>query len=78
MSQEPTKESSKSMMTTNSKPNQPLSPLAQVLMNNQLKTFYSTTSSSRLRVVTSAFMSQNHMLAREINKNYKKLHFKAA
>ena len=66
LSSEPTKESSAASVKGS---------LAQ---DSKLKTFYSTTSSSRLRVVASHFMTQNHFLAREINKNYKKLHFKAA
>lgn len=73
VSVEPTKESS---MASNAGKMSPTNNMALVF--DKHKTFYSTTSSSRLRVVTSHFMTQNHFLAREINKNYKKLHFKAA
>ncbi|CDW89488.1 UNKNOWN [Stylonychia lemnae] len=87
MNQDPTRDTNKSGVSNDQQQIIPrrlsqkeLSPLNLVFQagSDKLKTFYSTTSSSRLRRASSQYMSQNHVMARYINKEYKKLHFKAA
>ena len=45
---------------------------------DKFRTFYNTNTSSRLRNAHSQYMMQNHIIARHFNKEYKKIHFKAA
>lgn len=40
-----------------------------------LTTFYSTTSNGRKGYMVPEYMSQNMLLAKRINRDYKKLHF---
>eukprot|EP00347_Sterkiella_histriomuscorum_P023700 403333690 len=89
-SQEPTRDSNGISMLDQSRRNKNDQSQSGILNINQtnadgvltqnpkLKGLYSTTSSSRLRMVTSQYMTQNHVIARYINKEYRKMHFKAA